>query len=501
MENIKFGEKLGKELILKLFLSIIPAIFWVAFLWNFWDKGIYILGFNATIFGFISLGLFIWVLRQKGHYTKHDLFWIIPMILIFLSYSIYDNPFLKITSLLVLPVMFALFYNQAFLTDKKTRRWNFEFILKIVVRFFSFFTALGQTAKLYLHLIMPAGQTKKNTIARIIGGIILFLIIALTVFIPLLSSADALFAEKMGVIYEWFLNIFSSVFVYKLLVAVALTILIFSALAAWGKKFDYKEKESSDKNIDSIISGIVIGGVLCLYLLFLGIQVSSLWVGVLPFEFKQTESLVKSGFWQLLFLSIINILIYFFTYKKTKLFGQWILTAFTVASLLLLASAGYRMGLYVTYYGFSYEKFFASYTVIYCAILFIWLIIKLFAKQRANILKFLIVLFLWMYSIVAIFPVEQFILRANIALSNIKESRIRLFEMTMLSPDVLSSVKKYQQQGLLKEKTGYLSREKENKQDEDFDWQPWIERQEKIISDKIWYEKNLTNIVSSAKSR
>jgi len=167
----------------------------------------------------------------------------------------------------------------------------------------------------------------------------------------------------------------------------------------------------------------------------------------------------------------------------------------------LLASAGYRMGLYVTYYGFSYEKFFASYTVIYCAILFIWLIIKLFAKQRANILKFLIVLFLWMYSIVAIFPVEQFILRANIALSNIKESRIRLFEMTMLSPDVLSTVKKYQQQGLLKEKTGYLSREKENKQDEDFDWQPWIERQEKIISDKIWYEKNLINIVSSAKSR
>ena len=138
MENIKFGEKLSKELILKLFLSIIPAIFWVVFLWNFWDKGIYILGFNATIFGFISLGLFIWVLRQKGHYTKYDLFWIIPMILIFLSYSIYDNPFLKITSLLVLPAMFALFYNQAFLTDKKTRRWNFEFILKIVVDFFLF---------------------------------------------------------------------------------------------------------------------------------------------------------------------------------------------------------------------------------------------------------------------------------------------------------------------------------------------------------------------------
>jgi hypothetical protein len=271
-------------------------------------------------------------------------------------------------------------------------------------------------------------------------------------------------------------------------------------LTAWSKKFDYKEKESADKNIDPIISGIVIGGILCLYLLFLWIQVSRLWVGVLPFEFKETESLVKSGFWQLLFLSIINILIYFFTYRKTKLLVQKILTAFTITSLLLLVSAGYRMGLYVVYYGFSYEKFFASYTVIFCTILFVWLIIKMFGKQRANILKFLIILFLWMYAIVTIFPVEQFILRTNIAMSNIKESRIRLFEMTMLSPDALSLVKEYQQQGLLKENTGYLSREKENKDIEDFDWNPWIERQEKIISDKIWYEKNLMNVIHSIKN-
>jgi hypothetical protein len=500
MENIKSNEKLSKELILKLFLSIIPAIFWVVFIWNFWSKGIYVLGFNATVFGFIFLGLFIWVLYKKGYYTKHDLLWIIPMILIFFSYSIYDNPFLKVTSLLVFPVMFTLFYNQAFLNDKKNKLWNFEFILKIIIRFFSFLTKIGQTAKLYLNLIVPTGKTKKNAIARIIGGVILFLIIALTVFIPLLSSADAMFADKVQVIYDWFLNIFSSVFVYKLLVVIASTVLLFSILTAWSKKFDYKEKESADKNIDPIISGIVIGGILCLYLLFLWIQVSRLWVGVLPFEFKETESLVKSGFWQLLFLSIINILIYFFTYRKTKLLVQKILTAFTITSLLLLVSAGYRMGLYVVYYGFSYEKFFASYTVIFCTILFVWLIIKMFGKQRANILKFLIILFLWMYAIVTIFPVEQFILRTNIAMSNIKESRIRLFEMTMLSPDALSLVKEYQQQGLLKENTGYLSREKENKDIEDFDWNPWIERQEKIISDKIWYEKNLMNVIHSIKN-
>jgi hypothetical protein len=491
MENIKAGEKFNQDLVLKLVFSCVPAIFWVVFLWNFWDKGPEALGFNTTIFGFLFLGLFIWTLHKKGYYTNYDLIWIIPMILMTLSYSIYDNQFLKIIGLLVTPAMFTVFYNQAFLDDKKTKFWNFEFILKIIGRFFSFLTKIGQTATLYLNLIIPAGKTKKQVIVRVLGGIILFLIIAFTVFIPLLSSADAVFAGKFQFIYNWFLDIISLPFIYRLLMFVILTILFFSTLTAWSRRFDYEEKDSDDKKIDSIISGIVLGGVLGLYLLFLWVQINRLWVGALPFDFKETESLVKGGFWQLLFLSIINILIYFFTYRKTTIWVQRILTAFTIASLLLLISAGYRMGLYVTYYGFSYEKFFASYTVVYCAILFVWLIIQLFIKQRANILKFLMILFLWMYALVSVFPVEQFILRANVALSNIKESRIRLLELTMLSPDVLSLVKKYKQQGLLKESG--------NKADEDLEWNLWIKRQEKKILAKTWYEKNLMNVIYACK--
>ncbi len=498
MENAISVEKqqtFSKELVLKLILSAILAIFWVIFLWNFWDKGIYALGFNAFVFSLFFLGLFIWVLYKKGYYKSCDLLWIVPMILITLGYVLYDNPFLKIVNLLVLPVMFVVFYNQAFLSDKKNKLWNFEFIIKIVSRFFSFLTKLGQTATLYLNLIIPAGKTKKRVIVRVAAGLILFLIIALTVFIPLLSSADAVFADKVQVIYDWFLEILSLPFMYKLLTSIALTVLFFSVLTAWSRRFDYKEKEGLGKKIDPIVSGIVLGGILCLYLLFLWVQINRLWVGALPFDFKETENLVKSGFWQLFFLSVISILIYFFTYRKTTLFVQRILMVFTIASLLLLISAGYRIGLYVIYYGFSYEKFFAAYTVIYCAILFVWLIIQLFIKQRANIVKFLLVLFIWMYAIISIFPVEQFILRTNVALASLEESRIRLFELTMLSPDVLSLVKEYKQQGVLKERVGYLTREIEDKSNEEFDWNPWIKRQEKKISNKIWYEKNVMNVV------
>jgi|GEM_PF-532931 len=482
MKNIKFFEKMPapkRELLFKLSLSAALAIFWVIFLWNFWDKGVYALGLNAAIFWFLLFGLFIFALHRNGHYSHYDLYWIIPVSLIMFSYALYDNPFLKLISLLVIPLAVGVFYNQAYLPDKKDRLWNSDFILNIVARFFSFFGEIGQTVKLYIGLVIPADKTKERVALRIILGLILFLVIAFTIFIPVLSSADPVFAVKMHGIYDWFLKVMALSFVYKLLVFIFLFIFFFSVLAAWSKIFDYKEREAVNKNIDPIVSGIVLGGILALYLLFLWVQINHLWVGALPFNFNEAENLVKSGFWQLFFLTAVNIVIYFFTYKKTALIVQRILMVFSITSLLLLVSAGYRMGLYVTYYGFSYEKFFASYTVVYCAILFIWLIFRLFIAKRANIVKFLIILFLWMYALISVFPVEQFILRTNVALSNLKESRIRLYELTMLSPDVLTLVKEYQKSGEL------ISKES--------NWNPWIMRQEKIILNKHWYEKNLLN--------
>lgn len=488
-------ENLTKKLILKLILCGGLSAFWVIFIWGFWSRGVYALGINAFVFSLLFVGLFIWVLHEKEKLSANDLIWIIPFGLITLSFLIYDNPFLKVISLLVSTILLAWFCNYAFLDDKKTRHWSFYFFSQIFKRVFSFLGQIGKSAILYLELIIPAEKAKRKIIAKIISGIILFLIIALTVFVPLLSSADSVFAGKMQIIYSLVKEIFSVPVVYKIVTFIILSVLAFSILFSWSKRFNYEEKAENNKKIDPIISGIVIGGILALYLLFLWIQLKRLWVGTLPFDFKETEDLVKSGFWQLFFLSIINIIIYSFTYRKTVSAVQWILTAFTTASFLLLFSAGYRMGLYVTYYGFSYEKFFASYTVVYCAILLMWMTSRLFIKKRSNIMKFLVILFLWMYAVVTIFPVEQFIFRTNVKFSSFNQSRVRLFELTMLSPDVLSLIKRYESQGLLKEDSGYINQEGSVKTKEQFDWDPWIEKQEKRVTDKKWYEKNLMNII------
>jgi len=476
-----YQKKISKDMMIKLAACAGLAVFWVIFLWNFWHKEVYALGINAFVFVILFFGFFIWILLKKSRYLKEDLIWIIPLSLVIVSFLLYDNPFLKAASLFVWPISFIVFYNYAFLNDRKKKSWNFSFVLHLFMeRLVAVIPNIAKSAILYLEFIIPANNKYKKIIARVIIGLVLFLIITLAVLIPLLSSADATFAHAVKVVYEWINDLLSLPFVYRVLFAIILSVAFFATAITWGKEFDYSEKEKSSTPIDSIVAGVVLGGILAVYLLFLWIQIGRMWVGSLPFDFKTTETLVKSGFWQLLALTVLNILIYFLAYKRTAPLVQKILFAFTTASLLLLVSAAHRMGLYVFFYGFSYEKFFASYTVLYCTLLFVWLISRLIVRKKTDILKSAVILFIWMYGTITIVPVEQFIFHSNIMLSQREDSRIKIHELTMLSPDVLILVRQYESAWILKKQ-------------ENFDWQPWIESREKIVMDKKWYERNVMN--------
>lgn len=464
---------LNRALIVNMIWCLGLSLFWVVFLWRFWDKGPYALGINATIFFIVLLALFIRSLYYSGNYSKKDIYWLIPLAIIPFSYLFYDNPFIKTVNLLVYPFLTSLFIHYGFLKDKNIRYWGINFLSHFIARFFSFLKNIPTAFSYYIDMFIPKSGQKRGTMRRVVIGAILLSAIALIVIIPLLSSADPVFGNKLNFIYDFIKRYIAESVLAKALFFFFFSLFLFSVLLAWARRVDYPESKEEEKRVDSIISGIVLGGILAIYLLFLWVQIERLWVNNLPIEFSETEELVKSGFWQLFFLSGLNALFYFFTYRKTGKPVQKILTAFTMASFLLLVSAGWRMTLYVVNYGFSYEKFFASYTVIFSAVLFIWLLACLFRQERANVFKFIVFLFLWMYALITVIPVEQFIMRSNASLANRSESRINLYELTMLSPDVLGLVKKYQSEGKLKE-----------------DWQPWIDKQEKQLVEKRWYEFN-----------
>ncbi len=479
-------------------ISLLLSLFFIIFLWSFWSKDVFALGINFALYLASVTLFFVSRLRKNLKYSTSDLAWIIPLLLLSLSFALYENPFFKACCLLAFPIVLSLFYSYAWVDKKKEIDWDGLFIAKIIKHVFSFFTFLITSARLSFNAIYDKEKTKRGMVKRILIGLAL-LLFSLLIIVPFLSSADPLFAQKLKPFYDAIIDILSASIVAKIIVFIVLSIGTLASLLAWGRSQEIAGA-TKEANRDMVITSIVLGGILIIYLLFLWIQLDRLWVGALPFDFKETESLVKSGFWQLLFLSLVNLAIFFFLYRKTAPIGQKLLGIFSFASILLLVSSAHRMALYVTYYGFSYEKFYASYAVLFCVILFLWLISRLFINKKSNVVKFLAFQFLWMFALISIFPVEFFILKSNMALVAKSDSKIHLFEMAMLSSDVLPQIKKYKEEGKLKEEVEYIFEQPNGeigRAKKERDWNPWIAKQEKRIQDKKWYEFTLSAINAS----
>ena len=454
------------------------ALFWVVFIWGFWDKGPLALGINTNVFLLLALGLLANIFpKHQPLRAKKNLVWLIPCLLISVSFSIFDNPFIKMASIPVWPLALLVFTADALLINR-SQKWGTSMLGLFIMRALAVLASLFTAGRTYLALLM--GTSREQTARRVAVGLALLLAIAFAIIIPLLSAADPVFAATLKPIYEQVLKIIDAAAVERIIAFILFSLFFLAILLAW-RQTPGQPKEEPKIGVDNIVAGITIGGVLALYLVFLALQLNRLWVNELPIDFKATESLVKSGFWQLFTLSIINGLIFLAIFGKTNKTVRRLLAAFTAASLLLVVSAAWRVGLYDAYYGLSYEKFFASYTVLYSLILFGYLLAKFFTVRSGNTIKTLALLFLWMFALASIAPIEQFILRANLKLAERPGSRVKLYEMTMLSGDVLGSVM--------------------DKKDEArfADWGDWIEARKKEINDKNWYELSAMNIVYKLK--
>lgn len=483
--EIEVEAPVRKEIILG---ALVLGLFWVIFLWGFWRMGIYALGINATVF-LLGLGSLIYCAdTRNADLLRSGKSWIIPLLLMALSYSFFENPFIKLVNLLVIPLTWTVFYRHAVISREQEVIWTPKFVLisMCTTLLFPQFWALGGIS--FFRSVKPRREikfTNAELYGRIAKGILLLMGLSLFVVVPLLSSADLAFSEKISHITDSIYQLFVSIFELTL-VAKVCTIVLVACLAVGGVKFarhfDQMKQVDTLSSTDSVVAGIVLSGILGLYAVFIWVQVEQLWFSALPAQFVTTERLVKGGFWQLILVSVVNILLFTWCYRRTNRTVQLVLSLFTPACLILVLSAANKMWLYVMTYGFSYEKFYAFYTVVFCLVVFLFLLAALSTAQRQDIVKFTCFLFLWMYGVVTVLPVERIVLGANIALASQERSRVAIDEMTMLSADVISIV---DQHGFHSDVGGKVSPSR---------WQLWYDRNCSYLSTKPWYELNLSNI-------
>ncbi|MDD5041341.1 MAG: DUF4173 domain-containing protein [Candidatus Peribacteraceae bacterium] len=457
------------------------ALFWILAGWGIWEQGPYAMGVNYTVFT-LGVALFFSVHADERPLKKTHLPWLVPILLIALSFLLYENPFVKMVNILVLVPLFVCFRVVVSTPNYERLSWNRTWIEHVLRRFFGAIGQIGIAIETIVKIVIPFGTEHIRTMSKIVMGLVIFVVLAFVIFIPLLSAADPAFAEMMRAIVDYVRSFISIEWLVRTVCFIALAIALIAIAASWNRREEVRS-EGTHRSMDDIVSGVVLGGILLLYVLFLGTQLKSLWVTNLPTEFHQTEVLVKSGFWQLFALTAINVILFFVYYRRTRLRVQRLLTVFTVASILLLFSAAKRMAMYVWFYGFSYEKFFASYTVLFAIVLFGYLFWCLAQHERRDIMKVLVYGFIWMYAVASILPTEQFIFRANMWLSERSDSRINLAELQMLSADVYGLVLREQRQ-----------RPKNY-------WEDWFSEQKRITSKKQWYEWNVQDVKLRALNR
>lgn len=464
----------------KILFALIISLFAVLSHWGFWNIGVYALGWNTTA---TCLCLITLMLHDKVFIKlRENWAWLMPIVFMAFSFGLYENPWLKVINMFVLPISVGTFLSYAHTVEKHQQWWSSRFLMRLGLTALKVFPQWPRASKDLRSAVLKQIDGSRVSMIKRIARSIALLVPLLFVILALLSSADQQFDQLLERAFQLIGDMLKVSIFAKLLFIILLWVTVVAALNVFRKPFTY-EGPVAYRAVDNVTAAIVLFSILVVYIAFLSLQIEYLLVDQLPIEFGDTERIVKSGFWQLFFLSIINLGLFYWAYRNTAVWLQWLLSLYLLASVLILLSAAWRMVLYVYYYGLSYEKFFASYTTLYALGLFVFLGFCLLAKQRQDLVKSVVLSALWMFSLATISPIEKLIFRSNMALSKQADSRIDLYHLSYLSADVLSDAAIAFEQGRFKASS---------------QWAAWLQSTERVDCQRAWYSTNLSLEVNCA---
>lgn len=232
------------------------------------------------------------------------------------------------------------------------------------------------------------GKRKQGgkTIYIILG--ILVGVTLLCLILPLLISADAVFDQLLGGAFDWVVQAVSHIILPTKLVWPMLMFLwgmmfffaIYSAVK--NRKPQVEEKDLRIQEPVLAITALAVIGVV--YLLFCMVQISYLFTGgfTLPAEYSYA-GFARQGFFQLLFVSALNLLLVLVTlsfFRENK--ALKIMLAFLSAcTYIMIISSVCRMFLYIQAYQLTRLRVLVLFALLVLAVLFAGVIRNIFQES------------------------------------------------------------------------------------------------------------------------
>ena len=229
-----------------------------------------------------------------------------------------------------------------------------------------------------------SGRHTASLVLGLAGSVIL-----VAILLPVLSSADALFAAATAHLRSLF-QIRLSTALWKLMVGLVLTPFLFGFLYSLRHPVPPKRKDRAP-SAEPLSFTLVLSALVLLYALFLAVQSAGLFGGP---EYLARRNIsyaqwARSGFFQMVGVTIVNLVVMMAGLTLSRREGRtWsllrVLSALLVAeSLVLLGSAAWRMTLYVTAYGLSFKRCLTYWGMAMMALFFLAALWKIRQPERA----------------------------------------------------------------------------------------------------------------------
>jgi len=375
------------------------------FLWNglLGGLGTTLFFLLITASYYIGVGLPVGDKRRKlEHFAMTG-----SAVLLSLTYVIFDSTWLGILNFLVIFLLLSIGFLQGVISDRF--RWdNIVFLAETAIGNFvrpfakiaAPFVAISSLAKVKAN---PDNKKIKQTIGQIL--LALFIGIPIIIFLSiLLFMSDSVFFEIVRPIFDSLIHFRLEEVILKGIMFIFCLPFVWSVLWSYKDKFlllDQVEHTSTPKAAPKLpvaFAITILSMINMLYLLYAIVQFRYLFGasgGVLPSGMTYAEY-ARSGFFELAFISFVNLLLMLTSVRTTKHAGTAGIVLRVMNFLLLalscvqLASAFLRMQLYINVYGLSLLRYNVTAFMILIAVLFLIVLLSSFLPRLPLIKCFLL---------------------------------------------------------------------------------------------------------------
>lgn len=376
-------------------------------------------GISVILF-IIPLLTYLYFILKRNNKIKNrkGLLLMIPIVLLSMSYLIFDNETFGILNIPIIYILFLLLY--IFTIKPKFKLTNI--LSDIIYLMFTPFTYIKRLFLVTNGKLSKLFETSSNTKKIFLSILIVIPIVA--IILILLGSADMIFRNIFNNIYSNISKIFNDLF-EGILPKIITFIILFILLGTTSMYliFGYEKKEDKvvvkNKKIDLFTIKLLVTVLNIIYILFDYIQIKSLILHNVTSGINFAEY-ARSGFFQLMIVSIINITIMLVTKKfeddnnkKEFKYINIMNIVMVLLTLIIIISSFLRMNLYEVAYGYTVLRLLVYITLITESILMIPTVIYIVNKNK-NILKSYMIIIISVYVLINFINIDYIIARRNV---------------------------------------------------------------------------------------